>query len=220
VSHPLEGARSLEYASWDEVAMRDLFGDRPVFLFDPNDDSNRPVAGLHDNALIYWGLYPQFLRDRFVQAFTAGIRDPEDRVQESVWRASMARLRDAVIYCQHCGRQNLFDDDAPHRNCWSCGVVVVPPPRLRFGRTVVALNYDTALYAHHLLRNYDFDTKVAEMCEHPQQAGVWGLRNVGSESWHVVAPEGNSYDLPPGRTVPLLDKLEIDFRRTRGVVEA
>jgi hypothetical protein len=58
--------------------MTKLYGAEPVFIFDPNDHSNEPVPGLHDNALAFWPIYPQFLRDLFIQSFTAGIRDPEN----------------------------------------------------------------------------------------------------------------------------------------------
>jgi DNA-binding helix-hairpin-helix protein with protein kinase domain len=221
VSHPLEGARTLQHPVWDETAMQDLFGTHPVFLFDPDDAGNRPVPGLHDNALIYWEIYPKFLRDLFLHGFTDGIRDPDNgRVQESVWRAAMARLHDAVIYCQHCGRQNLYDEDAPARSCWSCETVVVAPPRLRFGRSVIALNHDSQLFAHHLVRDYDFDTKVAEVCQHPNEPGVWGLRNLGSSPWTVVGPDGDAVELLPGRATPLVDGLQINFGRTQGTVEA
>lgn len=56
--------------------MNQLYGTHPVFIFDPNDKSNRPVKGYQDNALIYWDLYPQNLRDLFTQAFTVGIQAP------------------------------------------------------------------------------------------------------------------------------------------------
>jgi eukaryotic-like serine/threonine-protein kinase len=221
VSHPLEGARTLERSEWDEAAMREIFGEHPVFVFDPNDDSNRPVPGLHDNALIFWDLYPQFLRDLFVQAFTRGVQDPRNgRVQESVWRAAMARLRDSIVYCQQCGRQNLYDEVTPVRSCWSCGTTISVPPRLRFGRSVVVLNHDATVTAHHLTRNYDFATKVAEVCENPDYPGEWGLRNLGTEAWWVAFNDGSAMIVDPTRAAPLIAGAEIDFGTIRATVEA
>jgi hypothetical protein len=103
--HPLEGKKEREIKCLDPPAMTRLYGTDPIFIFDPNDRSNAPVAGEQDNAIAFWPIYPQFLRDRFITAFTDGIRNPQNgRVRESQWRGDMVRLRDAIIYCQACAR--------------------------------------------------------------------------------------------------------------------
>jgi len=85
----------------DVPAMNQLYGTEPVFIFDPGDDSNRPVPGYQDNAIVSWPIYPQFLRDLFTKSFTSGIKDPKNgRVRESEWRIAMVKLRDSIIYCQ------------------------------------------------------------------------------------------------------------------------
>lgn len=220
VHHPLEGKRSLEYQWWDDAAMQDLFGRRPLFIFDRNDPSNEPVAGYHDNALILWPLYPAFLRDLFHQAFERGTSDPvEGRVRESVWRAALARLRDSIVYCPGCGRQNLFDESATQAACWSCDAALATPLRLRFGRHVVVLNHDTQLFAHHLRRDYDLEHAIAEIARHPGDETVWGLRNLGSTAWAASAPGRDAFEVAPGRSATLVVGLEIDFGTTRAIVE-
>jgi len=37
-------------------------------LFITPDHSNHPVQAYHDNAMVYWPIYPQFLRDLFTKA--------------------------------------------------------------------------------------------------------------------------------------------------------
>jgi len=61
--HPLEGQKELEIRCFDWPAMVRLFGEEPVFIFDPHNTSNRPVPGYHDNALVFWPLYPRFIRE-------------------------------------------------------------------------------------------------------------------------------------------------------------
>jgi DNA-binding helix-hairpin-helix protein with protein kinase domain len=220
VHHPLEGRRSLEYQWWDDAAMQDLFGTRPLFIFDRTDRVNEPVEGYHDNALILWPLYPAFLRDLFHQAFEQGIADPvEGRVRESVWRAALARLRDAVVYCPGCGRQNLYDEGVEARACWSCEIELQPPLRLRFGRQFVVLNHDTQLFAHHLRRDYDLEHAIAQVARHPDDDSVWGLRNLGTVEWRATAPDREPFVVEPGRSATLVAGLEIDFGTTRAVVE-
>src|SRR6185503_16695337 len=89
VHHPLEGKKELAIKCLDLPAMTKLYGTEPVFIFDPKDNSNEPVPGYHDNALAFWPIYPQFVRNLFTHAFTDGIRDPQNgRVRESEWRAA------------------------------------------------------------------------------------------------------------------------------------
>lgn len=56
IHHPLEGKREAEIRCFDLPAMTKLYGTHPVFIFNPNDTSNRPVPKLHQNALIYLSL--------------------------------------------------------------------------------------------------------------------------------------------------------------------
>ena len=62
--------------------MNSLYGKNAVFIFDPLDDSNRPLATAHENAYVFWPLYPDFLRRLFTRAFTAGMSDPLGSIGE------------------------------------------------------------------------------------------------------------------------------------------
>jgi hypothetical protein len=220
VHHPLEGRRALEFDCWDQHAMNDLFGARPVFVFDPVDTSNAPEPGVHDTVLTYWPLYPQFVRDLFVQAFTVGIHDANSRVRVGVWRAAMARLRDSIAYCPRCGRQNFYDPAAVAPTCWSCGRALDLPPRLRIGSRELVLNHDTRVLAHHLRRDYDFSTLVASVVQHPANPSMWGLRNETAISWTVVAPGYPPQEVHPGRSATILNGLEIDFGEAKATIES
>ena len=206
-------------------ARRKLYGTEPVFIFDPNDDSNRPVPGCHDNALDFWPIYPRFLRDIFTKAFTDGIHDPQNgRVRENEWRAAMVRLRDSIFYCAYCGAENFYDADAlkiqggKTATCWRCKKEVRLPPRIRIGRNVVMLNHDTILYPHHIyaVRGYDFSIKVAEVTRHPKHLNIWGLKNLSNEKWVSTMPDGVVNDVEPRRSVTLTVGTKIYFGDTEG----
>ncbi len=229
VHHPLEGKKEAEIRCFDLPAMTRLYGTEPVFIFDPEDDSNRPVPGLHDNAIIFWALYPQFLRALFTRAFTAGIRDPEHgRVRESEWRLAMIRLRDSLVYCANCGAENFYDRaalqnaDGAGGDCWSCRQAIQIPPRIRIGRDkIVMLNHDTHLFPHHvdLRHKYDFSEAVAQVTRHPQDASRWGLQNLSDQKWVAATPDGQILDVPPGRSVSLADGTRIQFGHSEGEIK-
>ncbi|HEX8492202.1 MAG TPA: hypothetical protein VF658_05120 [Pyrinomonadaceae bacterium] len=227
VSHPLEGKKETEIKCLDLPAMNKLYGSEPIFIYDPADDSNRPVPGIHDNALAFWRIYPQFLRDTFTRAFTEGIRSPlHGRVRESEWRAQMIRLRDSIIYCSHCGLENFYDADrlrATNGNpglCWSCAVQLTLPPRIRIGTQVVMLNHDTQLFPHHTDddRLYDFSSPAAVVTRHPTNANIWGLKNLTDNKWVVTTADGEVRDVEPQRSVTLAVKTRIQFGKAEGEI--
>ncbi len=227
VAHPLEGKKEAEIKALDLPAMTKIYGKEPIFIFDPNDDSNRPVPGIHDNALAFWRIYPQFLRDIFTRAFTDGIRDPKNgRVRESEWRAAMVALRDAIFYCPHCSLENFYDSQALKNSggnpglCWACAAQLKLPPRIRLGKSVVMLNYDTKLFPHHIddTRLYDFSSPVAEISVHPSNPNIWGLRNLSQEKWFINLADGNTKDVEPSRSVTLAVGTKIQFGKIEGEI--
>jgi serine/threonine protein kinase len=216
--HPLEGRQEAVMMVRDELR---LFGTQPKFIFDPQDDSNRPEPGYQDNALIFWPLYPQFLRDRFIEAFTRGLQDPSRRVAESVWRGTMVRLRDAVFDCPHCQHENFFDAQKTDAyTCWNCRQPLTPPPRMMIGRQTVVLNPDTQLYPHHIdsRRLYDFSQPLGAIV-YDASGNRWGLRNLSTVAWRIVAPDGNSAELLPERTLGLKGGYKINFGSVEGEIQ-
>jgi len=226
IHHPLEGQKEAAIKCFDLPAMTKLYGTEPLFIFDPNDNSNRPVPGIHDNALEFWPLYPQCLRDLFMLAFTAGLHGPHERVRESEWRATLVQLRDAILYCGQCGAENFYDGEALRASggqpgpCWSCRRPLTLPFRLRIGRAVIMLNHDTQLYPHHLdsQRLYDLSQALAAVQRHPQNPTVWGLKNLSPVKWVMTAPDGAIRDVEPGRSVTLAAGVKVNFGPVEGEI--
>lgn len=228
VAHPLEGKKEAAIKALDLPAMTKLYGKEPLFIFDPNDDSNAPVPGIHDNALAFWRIYPQFLRDIFTRAFTTGIRDPQNgRVRESEWRGTMISLRDAIFYCPHCALENFYDSPTIKASggnpglCWACAAQLRLLPRIRIGKAVVMLNHDTHLFPHHIDdgRLYDFSAPVAVVAVHPTNPHIWGLKNLSQNKWFITSADGNVKDVEPGKSVTLAVGTKIKFGKTEGEIK-
>jgi DNA-binding helix-hairpin-helix protein with protein kinase domain len=226
VHHPLEGKKESSTASFDMSAMTKLYATEPLFIFDPDDRSNEPVPGYHDNAILFWPIYPQFLRDAFTRTFTDGLRDPKNgRVTEREWQGILIRLRDSVFYCR-CGSENFYDAAALRVSggnpglCRSCHKDLQLPPRIRIGNNVIMLNHNTRLFPHHIddEKTYDFSAAVAEVAQHPTNANIWGLKNVSSENWIGKLADGSFKDVEPGRSVSLGAGTRILFGTAEGEV--
>ena len=213
--HPLEGAAEAGIKCFDGKAMERIYGQNPVFIWDPRDKSNRPVPGYQENAIIFWKIYPKYLRDLFTRSFTAGLRDVNARIVEKQWKDVFARLRDEILFCQSCGRENFYE---PSRACWSCGNEINLPPRVEIGAKRVMLNHDSKIFAHHVKNNFDFHTEVGRVSRHPTDARKWGLSNTGSENWIYCNSSGENKIIEPGKTAPLASGARINFGPAEGII--
>lgn len=226
ISHPLDGKRESAIHSLDAPAMNRLYGEDPLFIFDPNDSSNAPDPRYHQNALIYWNIYPQFFKDLFTQVFTQGIRDPENgRVRESEWRSGIIKLRDSIVFCQKCGCENFYDPEEMKKTggaspkCWNCGIAVTLPPRIKMGNLIVMLNHNTKLYPYHLDPfSFDFSKPLAEISQHPTNPQLWGLKNISDRSWQITKSDGTTMEVLSGKNVSLGNGTKINFGRLEGEI--
>ena len=226
--HPLDGRKEAEIHCFDLKAMIHLYGQSPVFIFDPANDSNRPINGFpnHQNAFVFWPIYPKFVQDQFVRSFTDGLRDPvHGRVREGVWRTDLRKLRDSIFYCQ-CQAENFYDASAlragagamPH--CWRCSKELVLPPRIRIGRTIIMLTPEAKLFGYHLNETgaQDAARPVAEVSRHPSDPSRIGLKNLTAKSWTATLRDGAVRVVDPGRSLTLTPDTHIQFGRAEGQI--
>lgn len=225
IHHPLLGAREMSIPFYDRDKDRRLMGYEPLFIFDPHDPSNRPVPGEHDNALIFWPLYPEYLRTLMTRAFTEGLADPvHGRVTEAEWRGALARLRDLVAVCPVCRQQNFYDSSGQGEwTCCACGTPLASPLRLKVGRDEVVLSEGATLYPHHLMARsrYDFSTELATVTSH-KVYDMLGLSNPAdsTSTWSYNLADGRIGQVLPGATVRLEAGTIINFGAVQGQVVA
>jgi len=225
VHHPLDGMRESQIHVLDLPAMNRLYGHDPLFIFDPQDDRNRPDPEYHRNALEYWPIYPKYLQVLFIESFTRGIRDPQHgRVRESQWRLTLRKALDALCYCPNCGSENFYEETPEGKPlaklCWSCGKSLQWPLRLRIkGKQVVALNHDTRLTSRQTQED-DHNTLSAEVTRHPTDLSIWGLKNCSTTKWVATNPQGELSDILPEKTIRLVAGTKLNFGQVTAEIEA
>ena len=221
--HPLDGRREAEITTLDQAAERRLYGLDPLFIFDPVNGANGPVAGLHDWIVARWRAMPRVLQDLFTRSFTAGLSNPANgRVVETEWRQVFARLRDAVAHCAGCGFEipvNVESAKTPPI-CAACGKTVARPTRITIGNYLVATLPGRELYRHHIEPGaaISLAEPVGRIEQHPTNAEILGLHNLTGEPWTGQLQNGNLLPVAPGKTVRVVDGLGVDFGHRHGVV--
>lgn len=227
VNHPLEGQKAEDITHLDPRRDLKIFGTEPVFIFDPENDSNRPMPDIHTGVIDFWPIYPGFFRDLFIRAFTDGLRDPQaGRVRTSEWCAATSRLHDSVVDCQNCKVTNFYDREAimDHSgrpgDCWDCKQELLLPPRLHVGDHVVVLRDKAQLYRHHLnpRTNYDFSRVVGSVKRGRSGKRHWELTNRSSDVWTYSTELDAPVQVHPDQTVRLITDAHIYFGPAEGQV--
>lgn len=220
LNHPLEGRREAKIKCMDIHAMNRLYGTAPLFIFDPDDKDNRPLAGYQDNALIFWDLYPQQLKELFTTSFTTGLRQPNRRITESKWLETFANLMSGIMICPSCGAEVFYDvrkeESGVMHTCWSCQKAVPVPAKLVIGRNTILLMANTKIYKHQTDGGYDMDTVVGEVAQNPGNPNLWGIKNITKENWTYIKADGTQIPVMEGRSAAIAKDAKIDFGQATG----
>ena len=214
-SHPLEGENEANIRCFDQPAMDQIYGVKPIFIFDPINTTNQPVPGYHDNAILYWGIYPDFLKDIFIKAFTLGLQ-ANKRVTETEWMNALIQLKDSIFNC-NCGAENFANKEQKPLSCWNCSRTI-QDTRLQFKRSFVSINPNTKLYGHHLSHSspYDLGEPQASIATHPNDPSILGLKNLGEHPWKAHSTTNDMRAIDPQKSIVIKLGTTIDF----GKVEA
>lgn len=220
LNHPLEGKREAQIKCMDIHAMNKLYGTEPLFIFDPDNKDNRPLAGYQDNAIVFWDLYPHQLKELFISSFTIGLTQPNRRVTEAKWMETFANLMSGIIICPNCKAEVFYDElkqegGAAH-TCWSCQQTVRVPSKLAVGKSIVLLTSDTRIYKHHTDGEYDMETIVGKVVQNPNNPNLWGIKNLSKENWTYIKADGTQIPVPEGRSAMIVKDAKIDFGQMTG----
>ena len=213
LNHPLEGKRTMCPCLTEELE-RKFYGSDPVFVWDPANDANRPVRGVHTNEIKLWPLYPAFVRKTFEKAFSHEVmvgNDTTHRVIEKEWQEVFTTLRDLTIKCS-CGSETFIDPSQQSCRCINCGKSIERPPILKVKKYHAALAPGKKLYACHVQYDSDdFKEAKGEVISSRNNPSLLGLRNVSNNTWEAILPNGSSKGYPNGQVIKLGKGIKINF---------
>ena len=211
---PMEGEKVVKDICLTESSELRHYGHEAVFVYDPNNDSNRPVRGIHDNVIKFWKIYPEYVREAFVRSFTLGITEPNKRIIENEWQKLFIRLRSEIIGCP-CGRTNFSCMFKPLGDkafkCPKCGTEFVT---LAFSNRDyrVPLYLGCKFYACETeVASDDFQKVTGELVENKLKPGMLGIKNLSDKTWRAKMPDGQFYNVLPNKGFPLWGGIVVDF---------
>lgn len=215
LNHPLEGARTM-CPCLTEDKEKKFYGSAPMFVYDPNDDSNRPVRGVHINELKLWPAYPNFVRTAFEKAFSQESmigNDQEHRLMEKDWQTVFIKLRDILVKCGRCGSETFYVPNANANKCLGCGNVSGDYDILAVKKYKVVLAAGKKLYACHTAYDSDdYKEITGNILPSKNNPSILGLRNDSNQVWEAIIPTtGERRPLPPGKVIKVGKGLKINF---------
>jgi hypothetical protein len=219
--NPLQGAEFERIPCLTEKREMELFGTKPVFIYDPDDASNRPVEGVHANVISLWPRFPQFFRDAFIESFAKGMKNPQLRLVENAWQKILVRLRDEwTLNCPSCGRAIIFTEQLSGKpmTCPGCNSNFSYPKILSVKKFTVPLFPGKKLYACHTGTSDDYATITAEIIMNKNNSALWGIKNISPNTWKMKTPDGIEKEIPPQAGIPIGTGVEVELSGVTGTI--
>lgn len=213
-NHPFEGARVLACPCMTEAYEKKFYGSEAIFIFDENNKENRPVRGVHNNAIKRWPVLPVILKNVFIREFSQDcLQNPTKRLIESEWQKIIQSLRDMMVRCPKCGDETFIPNpDEP--TCMNCGRSFKLEGVLKVGNRRLLLTPKTRLYL-------DIDNKPDVLVVGtPGDRYAAVLQNTTDYDWMVETPSGKLKPVAPNQTMPVKSGLKITFTSSlKGEIE-
>lgn len=227
-THPLEGVRSTP-ACMTPSKEKIVYGSNPLFVFDPNDGSNRPIRGVSDHAVLIWNRTPQYVKAAFERTFSkeamtfmqdpslpAGGKYGASRLIEKEWINVLTRFRNAIVRCPNpnCRREEFFIEK--NQKCASCGKTLQVENYLKLPKYEVPIHERTQIYKVQLGPCSDPEALDA-VAKVIKRKDAYGLKNVSGNDWNCITSTGANRVLPRGESLPA--KPGIKIATTNGSIE-
>lgn len=209
---PMMGDAFVKSVCVTERREMELYGTNPVFIFNPNDDSNRPVPGVHPNPLKLWPRLPQYIRDAFVKSFVDGIKNPNERLPDNEWQKKLVRFLDEMMLCPICGSEHMiYKFEKGKEMKFGCGHSFSYPRTLKSKGYEIALFPGQKIRACHIIdKSDDFQKIEGEVIMNKNNPALWGIKNLGDVTWTFVAG-GEMKTIGKNSVLPIASDIEIHF---------
>ena len=209
-NHPLEGARVLACPCMTEQFEKKFYGSEAIFVYDKDNDTNRPVRGVHNNVLRRWMALPSILRDTFITEFSKDkLQNPEKRITEREWQKIIQQLRDMLVICPQCGKESFVENPSAPK-CMSCQKVFQLSGIFQLKNRSLLLTPKTNIYI-----NQDNKPDIMVFAVPGDKYPVQ-MRNVTAETWVVETQSGKLKQIQPNETMPVRAGLKISIGQNKG----
>ena len=202
---PYCGKRELSIPVMDSAARMALYSRNAVFVFDPENSTNRPDEVVHAGVNMVWSIYTEAIRGLLVRSLAKGLSSPSERVLTGEWIDGLSELLNRRCLCKVCDSEVFMEESENTRICWNCGEVVTAETCLHAGESKILVSPGTSITESHF-RRYSYgedDHEVARVIRKNDDKAVIGLRNCSAHDWRAVLMSGKTVMVSSGQTCSL-----------------
>jgi DNA-binding helix-hairpin-helix protein with protein kinase domain len=213
---PFMGKKFAACVCLTEDTERKLYGEEPIFIFDPKDSSNSPIVGVHPNPIKLWPYYPNYIQQAFIKTFCDGVKNPNERLPDNEWQKILIRFRDDVVTC-NCGNEIIVSLLRTRNTfkCDQCGMVCSYPMQLHVKDFFVNLFPRNKLYLCHTnASSDDFNTITGQIVQNKNNPSIWGIRNMSGDEWITQMANDKASTVQQNSVAPIVEALRIKFSQT------
>ena len=215
--NPFEGACLKNYIIVDEKAEFEMYGSKPVYIFNKTDLTNRPIRGYHTAVLNKYPFLPSYIKEAFHRTFVDGLKDRENgRVTELEWIRLLCKYRDELITCS-CGHEYIygFNEKKHNDKCPYCKKETRRFCYLQIGKNKVLLEPNKYLYETHIDKcSSSYNTPVAKVITNKQNPSLWGIKLNLDREIKVKDKTGLVKTITKDGIIPIINGLTIMFNDT------
>ena len=204
VNHPLEGKHLKNTTTSSD--QEKLYGEYPVFMWDPEDDSNAPDPVMNINSIAVWPELPEYIKELFYATFSKkSMQGGGGRPAEIKWLKALARFRSEIVSCE-CGEE-VFINNGVSEKCSGCGHAINIPFKLALGEYELPAKTGTRIYKCQVKIGCNADIAldpIAEVVE-SKDGQRYGIRNRSEKRWDAVSSKGEAKKVGINDVIPLKD---------------
>ena len=214
MGNPFEGECLKKYVIVDEKAEYEMFGSNPVYIYNENDTSNRPIRGYHTTVLKKYPELPSYIKAAFHRTFVDGLKDRENgRTTELEWLKLLCKYRDELITCS-CGKEYIygFNEKRYNDKCPSCKQPTRKFCYLHIGKNRILLEPNKLIYEIHIDKySSNYNLPIGRVIVNKNNPSLWGIELRLNNDVLIKDKNGQEKTISKTGVIPIVSGLKIKF---------
>ena len=211
--NPFEGESIRKYPIIDEKAEFELYGKNPIYVYNEDDKTNRPIRGYHTAVINRFPYLPSYIKALFHKTFVDGLSDRENgRTTELEWIKALSKFRDELITCS-CGNEYIygFNEKKHNDSCPDC------KKKNQFcylvlNKNKILLEPGKAIYENHLNKySSNYNKEVAKVIVNKNNPSLWGIKLNLDKNILIKDSHNNEKEINNLGIIPIIKDLKIKF---------
>ena len=218
IDHPLEGECLEKFPCMTTKAQRYIYGENPIFVYDPINSENRPIEEISPMVVARWNSgVPPYVKEAFVRAFSyENLHNPNSRLMESEWIKIFIKWRSLICRCPKCGKESHFE----YKNggqCEKCkSKVSMGWMKIADDNIVIPLLKGVKIFGSQVGLEDGYFKTIAKIGLNSNKA--MAILNTSSFEWLVRdSSDGSQQILKSGEHMEIFDKMIIRFSNYKEV---